>query len=142
MRQASFEPFELTVPPMNLFMPIVSEELQHPTFRSICGQQNGYNWDVLNEWARSFKDRDGKFVNEFQRTFDTCFWELYDFAVLKHYRLSVDFSHPAPDFLVLDHGGFNVEATVALHAKDATPEYRKFAEPRRRKGGAYPLSHL
>jgi hypothetical protein len=41
----------------------------------------------------------------------------------------VDFAYRAPDFLVTDHGGFNVEATVALHAKDATPEYMKFAEP-------------
>jgi hypothetical protein len=114
---------------MDLFTPIISEELQHPYFRAICAHQNGYNCDVLNEWARGFKDRDGKFVYEFQRTFDTCFWELYVFAVLKHYGLTVDFSHPAPDFLVTDNGGFNVEATVALHAKDATPEYMKFEEP-------------
>jgi hypothetical protein len=114
---------------MDLFTPIVSEELQHPNFRSICAHKNGYNWDVLNDWARGFKDRDGKFVHEFQRTFDTCFWELYIFAVLKQYRLTVDFGRPAPDFLVTDNGGFNVEATVALHAKDATPEYMKFEEP-------------
>ncbi len=73
---------------MDLFTPIVTEALQHPNFRSICAQQNGYNWDVLNEWARGFKDRDGKFVHEFQRTFDTCFWELYVFAVLKRIFLS------------------------------------------------------
>jgi hypothetical protein len=114
---------------MDLFTPIVTEALQHPNFRSICAQQNGYNWDVLNEWARGFKDRDGKFVHEFQRTFDTCFWELYVFAVLKQYGLAVDFSRPAPDFLVTDNGGFNVEATVALHAKDAAPEYMKSEEP-------------
>jgi hypothetical protein len=29
-----------------------------------CAQRNGYNWDVLNDWARGFKDRDGKFVFE------------------------------------------------------------------------------
>jgi hypothetical protein len=114
---------------MDLFTPVVSEELQHPNFRSICADQNGYNWDVLNEWARGFKDRDGKFVYEFQRTFDTCFWELYVFAVLKQYGLTVDFNRLAPDFLVTDNGGFNIEATVALHAKDATPEYVKFKEP-------------
>jgi hypothetical protein len=114
---------------MDLFTPIVSEELQHPNFRSICAQENGYNWDVLKDWGRGFKDRDGKFVDEFQRTFDTCFWELYVFAVLKQYGLTVDFGHPAPDFLVTDNAGFNVEATVALHAKDATPEYMKSSEP-------------
>jgi hypothetical protein len=114
---------------MDLFTPIIGETLQHPNFRSICAQQNGYNWDVLNEWARGFKDRDGKFVLEFQSTFDPCFWELYIFAVLKQFRLTVDFSHTAPVFLVIDNGGFNIEATVALHAKDATPEYVKGKQP-------------
>ena len=47
---------------------------------------------MLNDWARGFRDRDGKFVQEFQRTFDSCFWELYVFAVLKQYRLEVDFT--------------------------------------------------
>src|SRR5260370_26191948 len=114
---------------MDLFTPIVTEALQHPNFRSICAQQNGYNWDVLNEWARGFRDRDGKFVYEFQRTFDPCFWELYVFAVLKQYGLTVDFGHPAPDFFVTDNGGFNIEATVPLYAKDATPDYMRFEEP-------------
>ena len=114
---------------MDLFTPIVSETLQHPNFRSICAQQNGYNCDVLNEWARGFKDRDGKFVYEFQTTFNTCFWELYVFAVLKQYKVTVDISHPAPDFFITDNDGFNVEATVALHAKDATPEFMKQGEP-------------
>jgi hypothetical protein len=114
---------------MDLFTPVVNEALQHSNFRSICAQKNGYNWDVLNDWTRGFKDRDGKFVYEFQTTFDTCFWELYVFAVLKQYKLTVDFRHPAPDFFVTDNGGFNVEATVALHAKDATPEYMKQGEP-------------
>ncbi len=113
---------------MDLFTPVVSQELQHPNFRSVCAQQNGYNWDVLNEWARGFEDRDGKFVQEFQRSFDPCFWELYVFAVLKQYGLAVDFSYHAPDFVV-SGAGFNVEATVALHEKDATPEYMKSAEP-------------
>jgi hypothetical protein len=114
---------------MDLFAPVVSQEFQHPNFRSICAQQNGYNWDVLNEWARGFKDRDGKFVQEFQRSFDPCFWELYVFAVLKQYGLTVDFTYHAPDFVVCDNGGFNIEATVALHAKGAPPEFMKSAEP-------------
>ncbi|GLH77031.1 hypothetical protein SSBR45G_19390 [Bradyrhizobium sp. SSBR45G] len=110
---------------MDLFTPVVEPALQHPYFRSILARPNGYNCDVLNDWARDFVDRDGKFVDEFQRTFDTCFWELYLFAVLKKYGLHVDFSHEAPDFHVTEHGGFNIEATVALHAKNSTPEYEK-----------------
>src|SRR5271156_4328540 len=107
---------------MDLFTPVVGEEAQHPNFRSIWKQANGFNCDVLNEWARGFKDRDGKFVKEFQTTFDSSFWELYLFAAMKQLQLEVDFSFNAPDFVITDHGGINVEATVASHAQGSIPE--------------------
>lgn len=81
---------------MDLFTPIVSEEEQHPNFRSISKFVNKFNFDVVNDWAKGFEDRDGKFVKEFQTTFDSSFWELYLFAVLKHFGLKVDFSVPPP----------------------------------------------
>lgn len=107
---------------MDLFTPVISEEAQHPNFRTIMKYANTFNEAVLNEWARGFKDRDGKFVKEFQRTFDSSFWELYLFAVMKHFQLEVDFSFNAPDFVITNHGGINVEATVASHAQGSTPE--------------------
>ena len=107
---------------MDLFTPLVSEEAQHPNFRMIARYRNTFNCEVLNEWARGFKDRDGKFVKEFQTTFDSCFWELYLFAVMKHFELEVDFSINSPDFVIRNHGGMNVEATVASHPQGAIPE--------------------
>ena len=107
---------------MDLFAPVVSEDAQHANFRMITKYANTFNQDVLNEWARGFKDRDGKFVKEFQTTFDSSFWELYLFAVMKHFQLKVDFSFNAPDFVITNHGGINVEATVASHAQGSTPE--------------------
>jgi AAA+ superfamily predicted ATPase len=74
---------------MDLFTPVVGEEAQHPYFQSILKQANGFNCEVLNEWARGFKDWDGKFVKEFQTTFDSSFWELYLFAVMKQFHLDV-----------------------------------------------------
>lgn len=112
---------------MDLFTPVVSEGTQHPNFRMITKYPNTFNQDVLNEWARGFKDRDGKFVKEFQTTFDSSFWELYLHAVTKHFRLEVDFSFNAPDFVVANHGGMNVEATVASHAQGSTPESANFS---------------
>jgi len=114
---------------MDLFTPVVEEAAQHPNFSTILKWPNGFNCDVLNEWARDFVDRDGKFVREFQTTFDSCFWELCLFAVLKHFGLSVDFSFPAPDFVVTDHGGMNIEATVASHAQGSSPEHAKKGAP-------------
>jgi len=49
--------------------------------------------------------------------------------VLKHLRLSVDFSFRSPDFFVTDYGGINIEATIASHAQGSTPEYVKQAAP-------------
>ena len=97
---------------MDLFTPVVSEEAQHPYFRSLWKQANGFNCDVLNEWARGFKERDGKFAKEFQTTFDSSFWELYLFAIIKQFQLEVDFSFTSPDFFITNHDGMNVEATV------------------------------
>jgi hypothetical protein len=108
---------------MDLFTPVVSEGDQHPNFRSITKQNNRFNLDVLNEWASGFQDRDGKFVKEFQTTFDSSFWELYLFAVLKQYGLQADFSHASPDFCVSSSGGLNIEAVVALHAHNTPPEH-------------------
>lgn len=108
---------------MDLFTPIVADTEQHSNFRTIVKQNNPYNADVLNGWASGFHDRDGKFIKEFQSTFDSSFWELYLFAVLKHFGMQVDFSVPSPDFLVTTNGGMNIEATVALHAQGAPPEY-------------------
>lgn len=68
---------------MQLFSPIVDECRQHPNFRTFLKLQNGFILDVLNEWAKGFVDRDGKFVEEFQTTFNSSFWELYVFSVLK-----------------------------------------------------------
>jgi hypothetical protein len=110
---------------MDLFTPIVSEKEQHPNFRNTSKLPNRFNCEVINDWASGFQDRDGKFVKEFQTTFDSSFWELYLFAVLKHFRLNVDFSVTSPDFFVTNSGGISIEATVALHAQGSTPEYLK-----------------
>ena len=103
---------------MRLFEPIVAESLQHPNFRNIMKIRNGFNLDVINDWAKGFVDRDGKFVMEFQTTFDSCFWELYLFSVLKKYEMQVDFSKESPDFCI-PQLGLNIEATVASHSYGA-----------------------
>jgi hypothetical protein len=114
---------------MDLFTPVVSEAAQHLYFRAIWKQANGFNCDVLNEWARGFRDRDGKFVTEFQTTFDSSFWELYLYAVLKQLKLDVDFSFASPDFVVTNHAGINIEATVASNAQGSSPEYQQSGAP-------------
>jgi len=78
---------------------------------------------VIESWARGFQDRDGKFVNEFQTTFESSFWELYLHACLKEIGATLDFSHHAPDFVVTDPHPFCLEATIAAPAMGGQPAY-------------------
>jgi hypothetical protein len=107
---------------VQLFEPIVEVAQRHPNFQSILLRRNPYNLDVMQGWAHGFVDRDGKFVREFQTTFNSSFWELYLFAMLKAYGLEVDFSESSPDFY-LPNPGFNIEAAIASHAQGAEPEH-------------------
>ncbi len=112
---------------MKLFDPVVAEARLHPNLRSILSTGNVYNMDVLQDWARGFVDRDGKFIEEFQTTFNSSFWELYLFAVLKKYGMSVDFSQARPDFCIPSLG-LNIEATIASNAQSAEPEFARLGK--------------
>lgn len=85
---------------MDLFEPTVAREKMHPHFLHALERATPEDRAVLESWADGFIDRDGKFVKEFQTTFNSAFWELYLFACLKELGLNVDFAHPAPDFVV------------------------------------------
>ncbi len=106
---------------MDLFNPIIEERRWHPNFRSLLLLDNRSTFDVLNDWALGFNDRDGKFVQEFQTTFNSSFWELYLFAVLKEYSVPVDFSKSRPDFCIPSLN-LNIEATIATNAQGSEPE--------------------
>jgi hypothetical protein len=108
---------------MDLFTPVVPLERFHPNFANIVRRRNPYDEAVLAKWAEGFIDRDGKFVEEFQTTFNSSFWELYLHAILKDADCKIDFNYHAPDFVVKDPVPFIVEATVALNAKDTLPEW-------------------
>jgi hypothetical protein len=100
---------------MNLFTPVVHPSKLHPGFVKISCERNRYALDVLQDWARGFQDRDGKFVKEFQTSFEPSFWELYVYAILKNFHLRVDFQYGRPDFVVTNPEAFTIEATVALN---------------------------
>jgi hypothetical protein len=112
---------------VNLFKSVMPIAQHHPHFRSLLQIGNGFTMDVLNDWAQGFVDRDGKFITEFQTTFNSSFWELYLHAVLKKYDIPVDFTKARPDFC-LPSKGFNIEATVASNAQDSAPEHARLGK--------------
>lgn len=108
---------------LNLFDPIVAAERQHPLFQALREASNAPERAVLNAWASGFVDRDGKFVNEFQTTFESSFWELYLHAALRADGAQIDFSVASPDFVVTAPAAFVMEATVAAPAKGDPPAF-------------------
>jgi hypothetical protein len=76
---------------------------------------------VVQQWAEGFPDRDGKFVQEFQITFNSPFWEIYLHAVLRNFGFLPDWTHPAPDFSVSKDGVQACLEAVTANAADGKP---------------------
>ena len=112
---------------MDLFKEIVPKNDQNPNFRAITTPGlNEPELQVIKNWADGFIDRDGKFVLEFQRTFNSSFWELYIFACFKELGFRVDFSYESPDFVVsTDKGNFVAETTIASNPEGYAPEWER-----------------
>ncbi|WP_400263106.1 hypothetical protein ACFX5U_08570 [Sphingobacterium sp. SG20118] len=108
---------------LDLFTPILQRDKLHPNFLATLAPHASGVREVIKNWAKGFKDRDGKFVREFQTTYNSSFWELYLYAVLKELKMEMDFSYSAPDFV--SKCGIVIEATVANHAQDDVPEWEK-----------------
>ncbi|WOI93469.1 glycosaminoglycan attachment site [Citrobacter koseri] len=108
---------------MDLFTDVVSLDKQHPIYKIIKEDEYWAERDVLNEWAQGLKDRDGKFVKEFQTTFEPCLWELYIHAYMKEIGHICDFSFDAPDFVIVREHEFCIEATIALPAIGQPPAH-------------------
>lgn len=109
---------------MDLFTPVVELDDLHQNFIRTLDLDSTSVRDILEQWASGFIDRDGKFVKEFQTTYNSSFWELYLFAVLKHLNITVDFSFSSPDFVGLNKN-IVIEATTANHAHDDIAEWEK-----------------
>ena len=107
---------------MNLFKEIVSKNKQHIYFSEVA--KDDEIKEILNRWASDFEDRDGDFINKFQSTFNSCFWELYCFQIFKKLGFEIDLTKNSPDF-VLKYGNinFNVECTISNNDKDFKPEF-------------------
>ncbi|WP_146140698.1 hypothetical protein [Haliangium sp. UPWRP_2] len=109
---------------MDLFKPLVPTDAQHPNFKRFLEYYSQETRDELQRWADGFVDRDGKFVKEFQTTFNSSFWELYLHIAFKTLGFTLDFSHQSPDFLVrTPNGPFIAEAVIASHPDGYAPEW-------------------
>ena len=71
---------------MDLFTPLLPEALLCDAFKAIATNATSTDRELFAQWCEGFRDRDGKFVQEFQSTFHSSFWELYLHASFKELR--------------------------------------------------------
>jgi hypothetical protein len=107
---------------VDLFKEVVSEEKLHPNFKSI--RHDVYIKEVINNWCNKFIDRDGKFIKEFQTTFNSSFWEIYCFEVFKQMNITINLNYDRPDFVLrYNQIDMNVECVIASNAEKDFPEF-------------------
>lgn len=129
---------------LDLFDPRFPEAKLHDHFRLISAHPDYAKVKpVIRNWAAGLLDRrgeGGKFINEFQSTFNSSMWELYLNRALIDLGCSVDFSKSAPDFFVRGPGNyeFNIEAVISDRAPTDDRE-ATFNEQDFKKRGALKL---
>ncbi|TVP10924.1 hypothetical protein [Shewanella sp. MSW] len=112
---------------MNLFEPIVEDAKLHKNFRSIMRESRTLERAELQRWADGFPDRDGKFAREFQTSFNSCFWEIYLYALFKEFGFEFNWDSASPDFHIKrDNISLIVEATTANNSQGKTAEWEYF----------------
>jgi hypothetical protein len=103
---------------INPFAPLVLPERLHPQFVDLCrspchGEARALITDLMNRMG----DPNGKLVRHFQGdAFHSRLFELACFAYLKEAGLTIDRSHPQPDFLASSKN-----VSLALEAVTANP---------------------
>ncbi|NWA25752.1 glycosaminoglycan attachment site [Pseudomonas gingeri] len=98
---------------IDIFNSKTAPEKQHLIYKMLMEDRFKPEQEVLKHWADGFEDRDGKFIIEFQTTFESSFWELYLYAVLKELGCTTDMQYHTPDFVVEGPFPFGLEAAIA-----------------------------
>ncbi|MCE4550551.1 hypothetical protein [Xanthomonas hortorum] len=113
---------------MDLFSPVVPADKLHSNFVNVIKPSRVGERAVVQGWAEGFPDRDGKFIKEFQTTFNSSFWEIYLHGVFKDYGFKMDWTKASPDFhLIAANGEVIVEAVTANAASGSIAEWEKKA---------------
>lgn len=119
---------------MNLFDKKMPDHRLHDSFKQIVNDPTTVPIrEVIQSWAEGLLDRRGeekKFVNEFQTTFNSAFWELYLNRAFSELGFSVDYTKASPDFCLTTADGycFNVEAVISDRSNTSSPPTKAQSE--------------
>ena len=114
---------------MDLFTPRFNDERLHPYFKSlITNEEFKPVQETLTMWSTGLLDRkkeSNKFINEFQLSFNSSFWELYLNKAFLDMGFNIDYSKESPDFNLTHNSGriINVEAVSSNNKLNENKEY-------------------
>lgn len=114
---------------MDLFTPRFNDERLHPYFKSlITNEEFKPVQETLTMWSTGLLDRkkeSNKFINEFQLSFNSSFWELYLNKAFLDMGFNIDYSKESPDFNLTHNSGriINVEAVSSNNKLNEKKEY-------------------
>jgi hypothetical protein len=114
---------------MDLFTPRFKDERLHPYFKSlITNEEFRPVQETLTIWATGLlarKKESNKFINEFQLSFNSSFWELYLNKAFLDMGFNIDYSKESPDFNLTHNSGriINVEAVSSNNKLNGQKEY-------------------
>ena len=111
---------------VNLFDPIVGEEKLHPYFKEVqTKSEYAKTHDIINEWGDGLLDRQGeatKFINEFQMTFNSSYWELYLNKAFKLLGFDIDYTKASPDFNLVNKNNCRISVEAVTSNPSVSPE--------------------
>lgn len=79
----------------------------------------------MDEWADGLLDRKGeatKFINEFQSTFNSSYWELYLNKSFKLLGFDIDYTKASPDFNLVNQAGKRISVEAVTSNPSLSPE--------------------
>lgn len=114
---------------MDLFTPKFKDERLHPYFkRLITSEEFKPVQETLSLWSEGLlgrKKESNKFINEFQLSFNSSFWELYLNKAFLDMGFNIDYSKESPDFNLTHNSGriINVEAVSSNNKLNEDKDY-------------------
>lgn len=113
---------------INLFETSLDENKLHPYFKEIkSAPEYAKTHKLINEWSEGVFERRGeaaKFINEFQTSFNSTYWEIYLNKAFRLLEFKIDYTKASPDFNLQNKCKRNISVEAVTSNPSAPPELK------------------
>lgn len=110
----------------DLFDTSLDENKLHPYFKEIKNTpEYAEACKIINEWSEGVFERRGeaaKFINEFQTSFNSAFWEIYLNKAFKLLKFKIDYTKASPDFNLQSTYGRSISVEAVTSNPSVLPK--------------------